>query len=185
MKDNKQKLLTVLFAKPEYHFHIRELAREAKFHPNTVITLTNQLAKEGIILKKKYKHLVEVYCNADSQIYQRSKKIFNLIQVHESGILDFLINFYHNPQTIILFGSYCRGEDHSQSDLDIAIITTHKNKPNLSSYEKELHRTIHVLTLEYKDISTEFYNNLINGVVLYGYLQDERLSILPSKEKSV
>ena len=184
MKDNKQRLLTVLFAKPEYHFHIRELAREAKLHPNTVIALTDQLAKEGIILKEKYKHLVEVYCNSDSEVYRRSKKIFNLARIHESGILDFIINFYHNPKAIILFGSYSRGEDHSQSDLDIAIITTNKNNPKVSSFEKELHRKIHVLTLEYKDISPEFYNNLINGIVLYGYLKDERLSILPPREKS-
>ena len=149
------------------------------------MTLTDQLVKEGIIIKKKYKHLVEVYGNSDSESYKRNKKMFNLEQIHLSGLLDSLIDFYHNPTAIILFGSYSRGEDHSESDLDIAIITSNNNKPNLSSFGKELHRTIHLLTVEYKEISPEFYHNLINGIVLYGYLKDERLSILPPREKSI
>ncbi len=183
MKDNRQKLVTVLFSKPEYHFHIRELAREAKLHPNTVITITNQLQKETIIIKKKFKHLVEVYCNTDSTHYKRQKQLFNLAQVQESGLLDELVQFYHHPKAIILFGSYSRGEDLSGSDIDLAVVASLKDKPDLSAFEKKLHRNIHLLPLEYKDISLEFYNNLINGIVLYGYLKDERLSTLPTKEK--
>lgn len=183
MKDNKQKLLAVLFTKPEYHFHIRELAREARLHPNTVITITHQLKKETIIIKKKFKHLVEVFCDTDSTHYKRQKQLFNLAQVQESGLLDELVQFYHHPKAIILFGSYSRGEDLSGSDIDMALVTKFKNKPDLSAFEKKLQRSIHLLLLEYKDISPEFYNNLINGIVLYGYLKDERLSTLPTTEK--
>ncbi len=183
MKDNKQRLLTVLFAKPEYHFHIRELAREVKLHPNTVITITNQLQKETIIIKKKFKHLVEVFCDTDSMQYKRQKQLFNLAQVQESGLLDELVQFYHHPKAIILFGSFSRGEDLSESDIDLAVVTSLKDTPDLSAFKKKIQRSIHLLTLEYKDMSPEFYNNLINGIVLYGYLKDERLSTLPTKEK--
>lgn len=40
-------ILKELFRKPDYKFHIRELARITKLNPNTIINLTNRLEKES------------------------------------------------------------------------------------------------------------------------------------------
>jgi len=184
MRDNKNKVLTKLFEKPEYHFHIRELARETNLNPNTIKNIVNQLEEESIIIRKKYKHLVEVYCNYDSLIYKRKKQLFNIAMIQESNLLEKLIEFYNHPKAIILFGSFSRGEDWSNGDVDFAVISSKKEKINLSSFEKKLKRNIHLLVFDYKDISDEFYNNLINGFVLYGFLKDDRIRKISWRKKS-
>lgn len=175
MTDKKQKVLEILFSRPEYKFHIRELARLTNVHPNTIIKISNDLKKDKFVQKRKHKNLVEVYCDFDSEIYKRKKQLFNISQIQESGLLDYLIDFYNHPQAIILFGSYSRGEDWSSGDVDIAIVTNKKDAPNLTKFEKKINRKIHCLSFSYKDISEEFFNNLINGFVLYGYIQNEKL----------
>jgi predicted nucleotidyltransferase len=175
MTDKENEVIETIFSKPEYKFHIRELGRITKIHPNTIIKITDKLAKNKIVLKRKHKNLVEVYCNHESESYKRKKQLFNISQIHDSGLLDYLIEFYNHPQTIILFGSYSRGEDWSTGDIDIAIVSNKKEKPSLTKFEKKLKRKIHLLAFNYKEISKEFYNNLINGFVLYGFIKSEKL----------
>ena len=76
-----------------------------------------------------------------------------------------------NPDVIVLYGSASKGEDVEDSDLDLFIIA--KEKPiNLERFEKELNRKIHIIfENSLKRVSKEFLNNLINGIVLYGYLK--------------
>ena len=173
--DNKEKILKKLFEKPEYKFHIRELARETKLNPNTIINLTKELVKEKIIIKKRNKNIVEIYCDLDSKNYKRKKQLYNISSINNSGLLDYLVDFYNHPQAIILFGSFLRGEDFSGGDIDIAVISTNKKESDLIKFEKKLKRKIHLLSFTYKEISDEFYTNLINGFVLYGYLKYERV----------
>jgi len=185
MKDNKARVLGKLLEKPEYHFHIRELARDTNLNPNTIIKTTDELKKEQIIVKKQHKNLVEIYCDFDSLQYKREKQLFNIKLVQNSDLLHYLIRFYNYPKAIILFGSFFRGEDLSNGDIDIAVVSTEKETPaEILKYEKKLKRNIHLSVFEYKDISDEFYNNLINGFVLHGYIKDERLSNIRERKKS-
>ena len=41
---------------------------------------------------------------------------------------------------------------------------------DLSKFEKVLSRKIHLIVTNYNSISKEFYINLINGIILHGYL---------------
>jgi len=46
-----------------------------------------------------------------------------------SGLIALLKDKYEEPEAIVVFGSYARGEDTSESDIDIAVVTK-KKKPN-------------------------------------------------------
>lgn len=172
---NENKILKELFNKPTYGFHIRELARETKLNPNTIITLTNHLEEEGLIKKEKKKHLVEVSLNFENPKTIQRKKLFNLSELHDSGLIEFLIEKYNYPKAIILFGSFARGEDAERSDIDIAIITPNKHIPELNKYEKILGHEIQLFEFSEKEIQNmkkndkELLNNLLNGFVLSGY----------------
>tara|TARA_Y100000034_G_scaffold8818_1_gene9507 strand:- start:5792 stop:6307 length:516 start_codon:yes stop_codon:yes gene_type:complete len=170
MKDNNlTKVLEELFSKPTYKFHIRELARIAKLNPNTVINITNKLEKEEIIKKENKKHIVEISLNLENKRTIQEKRIFNLLRIYKSDILDFLIRLY-SPKSISLIGSYSKGEDIEKSDIDIVIDTNKKEIGDVSKFEKILKRKIHLLILPLK-VSEEFFNNLINGIVLYGAIK--------------
>lgn len=169
--NNKEKILKEIFENPTYEFHVRELARNIRLNPNTIINITNELANDKIIIKKHKKNLVTISANTENIEFIRAKRIFNLSQLYNSSMVDFLIEYYLQPNAIIVFGSYSRGEDIERSDIDITVITNKKDIPNLTKFEKMLKRKVHLLALSYENMSQEFYRNIINGITLYGYLK--------------
>lgn len=169
MNNNEESFLRELFAKPVYKFHIRELARLTKLNPNTIINIAKKLENEGVIKKISKKHVVEVSLNLENRKTLWKRKLFNLKQVYDSGLVNFLIEKY-SPSSISLIGSYSRGEDIENSDIDFVIFASKKEMIDISAYEKILRRKIHLIFPE-KSISEEFFNNLINGIVLYGAIR--------------
>jgi len=167
--DNRQKILKILFDNPTNRFHLRELARISKLNPNTIINITKKLEKDKLVLKEKKRHITEIYANIENKEFTIKKRIFNLEQIYKSGIINFLIEKY-KPEAISLIGSYSQGEDMENSDIDIVIITKLKEDSNMTKYEKTLNRKIHLIATDYKEMSNEFYINLINGILLYGYI---------------
>ena len=167
--DNLVKVLKILFENPTEKFHIRELARKTKLNPNTIINITNKLEKQNTIKKHKNKFLVEVFLNLENPSVLFKKKLFNLQSISESNIIPFLTKKF-NPEFISVMGSYSRGEDIESSDIDIVLKSSKEEFPDLNKFEKKLKRKIQLLFLP-KKVSEEFFNNLINGIVLYGVLR--------------
>jgi len=167
MNNNEGKILKEIFAKPAYKFHVRELAKITKLNPNTILNIAERLVKEGVLLKEKKRHVTELYFNTENPRAKIKKKMYNLAKVYESGVADFLYEKYV-PEAIVLMGSYSRGEDTENSDIDLAIISNKEGHPDLSNYEKFLNRKIHLIVTNYKRMSEEFYINMVNGVVLRG-----------------
>ncbi|RME55057.1 nucleotidyltransferase domain-containing protein [Candidatus Woesearchaeota archaeon] len=67
----------------------------------------------------------------------------NLKRLYESGLADVLEKEFAGA-TIILFGSYSRGEDLKGSDIDIAVIGRKEKELDIEKYEKLLHRPIYI-----------------------------------------
>lgn len=71
--------------------------------------------------------------------------------------------------TIILFGSYAKGEDTYDSDIDIAVVGRSDKMLELERYEKVLGRTINVNFYDsWKAIHKNLKNNILNGIILHG-----------------
>ena len=74
--------------------------------------------------------------------------------------------------TIILFGSYSRGEDLASSDVDLAVIGCSEKKIILKKYEKFLEREIRINFFKnLKKIEKEFKESLCNGIVFSGGIE--------------
>ncbi|MGM5485298.1 MAG: nucleotidyltransferase family protein [Nanobdellota archaeon] len=101
----------------------------------------------------------------------RLKHLDNLRQIYESGLIEYLEE--NNPgSTIILFGSYSRGEDRSDSDIDIAIVGSEDKRTSLKNYEKILQRHINLGFYDsFAGIDKELRENLCNGIVLSGGIE--------------
>lgn len=168
MLNNKEKILKVFFDSPTKAFHIREIARKTKLNPNTVLNLLADLIKNKIVKREKKKHLVNVSALVNEN-FQRLKRVSNLKALYDSGLVDFLVDKF-SPEAVSVMGSYSWGEDVENSDVDIVIISDKEKILDLSRFEKKIARKVHLIVVDYKTISKEFYINLINGVVLYGYL---------------
>ena len=167
--ENQNKILNLFFEFPSGKFHIRDISRRVELNPNTVLNIVNQLVKDKLLIREKKPHLVEIRANIDEK-FIRLKRIYNLNRIYENGFIEFLMNKF-SPESISLIGSYSRGEDVEESDIEIVIITKKEYETlSLLKFESKLKRKIHLIISDYKKLSDEFYINLINGIVLEGYL---------------
>ena len=176
--DNKEKILKIIFEEPNKEFHIRLLARLTKMHPNTVITITDELAKENTIFKNsdKERRLTIIKANAQNEFYKLKKLCYNIEKIRRSGLIDYINKELAYP-TIILFGSYAKAENHKKSDIDLFIITEQKKPINLKRYEEELSAEIQLFIytknefIDLKKTNPELTNNVINGFKMEGFLE--------------
>jgi len=104
------------------------------------------------------------------------KRLNNLSNIYESGLLEFLSK-KSAGSTIVLFGSYSFGEDIETSDVDIFLIGG-SNPVNLeeelSKFEinSKIKRKINLeYTKELKNLKVALRESVINGIVLKGALQ--------------
>ncbi|MBI2144066.1 nucleotidyltransferase domain-containing protein [Candidatus Woesearchaeota archaeon] len=156
---------------PASEFHLRELARLVKVSFPWVRKVVNELVKEGYLVKKKRRGLVLVRADRESKLFLALKRSHNLFRLYKSGLVSYLVDNYTRPEAVVLFGSYSRGEDTETSDVDIAVITSSRRENFLAGFEKVLRRKVRVIEMRKAEASDEFWNTLINGIVLCGYLQ--------------
>ena len=159
-----------IFGNPESWVHLRNIAKKLDMSPNTARSAVEALLKDKLLEKRKEGNLIQVRADFESENYKVEKKIGNLRSVYKSGIVDYLDNYY-SPQAIVLFGSFSRGEDTSGSDVDLGIITSEKKRPDLAKFEKKIGRNINLSLFTRKEVSDEFFANIINGIVLKGVLR--------------
>jgi len=167
------KISGLLFERPSYKFHLREIARLAGVHPNSAKSALIKLKKEGIAAIEKRRHITEIFADMGSKSFARKKRLFNFEKICDTGIIEHLERIFE-PASISLIGSYSRGEDIEKSDIDIVVADPAKKgvkEKDIARFEDMLKRKIHIIAADYKDMSDEFYINLINGMLLYGYLK--------------
>ena len=167
-KSNIQNVLKIFFENPSREFHLRKLSRLLNLSMPTIISATNKLAKERLIIINKGNVLTNISANRDNINFTRYKRLYNLESIYKSGIVDCLSSVYNHPKNIILFGSFSRGDDVEKSDIDIAVITNKKLSLDISKYEKILKKNITVHEIDVNKVSSEFKANLNNGIVLEG-----------------
>ncbi|HLC88984.1 MAG TPA: nucleotidyltransferase domain-containing protein [Candidatus Nanoarchaeia archaeon] len=157
---------------PTLKVHLRSLAKRLGISTTWIAKSLPSLEKAGFlsVARNQETRLLTIYANRDDLAFKRLKLSSNLFYLHESGLLDKLISLYNKPESIILFGSYRKGEDTEESDIDLAVITALKLQFDWAPFEKKLHRKIRVLELKKGKIEAEFKSTLANGIVLYGYL---------------
>ena len=169
-KSTTENILAYFFDNPTTGTYLRELSRNTRLSMPTILSSTDVLSREGIIIKEKGKVMTTIKANSESTHFIRLKKIYNIGQLYDSGIVDFLSKELNIPKAIICFGSYSRGEDTEKSDIDIAIIGSKEKELTLDRFEKILKRGISLHFIDMKKTSEEFKSNLYNGIILEGAL---------------
>jgi len=171
-KCSQTKVFDVFVNEPLKIHYIKEISKKINLAPTSVKNHLKVLEEQKLILKKKGEIFSGFIANRDNKKFLFYKKITNITNIKESGLLDFLINSTY-PNAIILYGSYLRGEDIELSDIDLLIITKKKKELNLEKFEKILKRKIHIiLENDLKKLNKNIRIDVINGFVLYGYIKN-------------
>jgi len=162
------KLLKFLLGRPEKGFTIRELARETGVSPTWASKYVAGLRQIGLVKRGENGRQVLF---KDSPDFRRLKLLSNLECLLSSGLLEVLVSEYNQPEAIVLFGSYSRGEDVSSSDVDLAVLTDKSLGLDLDRFSRRIGRKLSLHEIDLKKAEPEFRNTLANGVVLYGHLK--------------
>ena len=177
IQNSIQRVLEVLFRYPEREFSLSDIAKEAEVAKPHIGRVLANLEQLGFIAIVKLTKIWRIKANQQSGNFLKSKVVYNLNFVYQSGLVEFLIDHFGNPKAIVLFGSFRRGEDFSTSDIDIAIETDETEEYKtfglqiLSDFEKEIGRKIQLHLFNRKKVDIYVFNNIANGIVLSGFLE--------------
>jgi predicted nucleotidyltransferase len=173
-KSNILSIANVFFSEPTKEHYLKEISEKTGIAHTSVKNYLSKLKKESlineIIIKRGQRKFPTYTSRVNSEEYIKNKKSTNLIKLQESGLIEYL-NDKLMPKCIVLFGSYQKGEDLEESDIDV-FIECKKEDIDLSKFAKKLKRNIQLHFKDnFKDYPIELKNNIINGTTLAGYLE--------------
>src|SRR3989344_6820216 len=172
----RQKVMELFYKFPEKEFSLSDIAKEAGVSKANLGVILASLDSIEFIKIEKLAKIWRVKANQENWMFKRAKIVYNLNFIYQSGLVEFLNKSYNNPKSIILFGSFRRGEDTSNSDIDIAIeseaFTEYKTVElkQLYDFEKAIGKSIQIHEFNRKHADINVFNNIANGIILWGFL---------------
>jgi len=149
---------------------MREISRKVKIAQPSVIAHLKALEKQGLIEREKNGLYPTYRANRENQEFKTLKQTNTMLNLNKTGLMDYISNNCL-PNSIVLFGSASKGEDIEESDIDLFVQSKEK-KLDLERFEKQLNRKISLFFQEdINKLSKELRNNIINGIILKGYLK--------------
>jgi len=171
-KNIKQKIKEHFFINPNSKLRVRQIEKLLKLPLPSVIKYCKELQTEGILTTIKTENIVFYTGDRANNNFLLEKKLFNIKSFYDSGFIEFLRIELNNP-VVILFGSYSKGEDTENSDIDVYVETPSKKEISIEKFEKLLKRKIqifrHKSIREIKNIHLS--NNILNGIILNNYIE--------------
>ncbi len=168
--NNTYKILKKFLEDPLEEFGLRELSRLVNISPASVKNHLLILQKENLIKQITRKNSPLYQAKRDTQEFKTAQKLHIIHQLEATKTLSYLQQTLA-PKTIILYGSHAKGDAIKSSDIDLFIMGK-QTKINLTKYENLLNKPLHLIfENSLSQISPELKSNIINGIVLRGYLQ--------------
>lgn len=169
----QQDILRLLFIKFGSSLNQRAIARLLNVSQPAIMKALPKMKELEFIKVEQDKDSKRwsIELNSDNSKVMQLKRIDNLKQIYEYGLVDFLEKEFAGG-TIILFGSYSRGEDTINSDIDFAIVGRKDKKIDLSRFEKIFERNIFInFYSSFKAVHKNLRENIFNGIVLIGGIE--------------
>ena len=172
VKSIKDKINEYFYINPTAQLRVRQIEREVGVPLPSTIRYVKELVDEQILKCTVVAEVKLFSADRTSESFLIEKKMFNFKDLFFSGLVSYLIKELNNP-VIVLFGSYSRGEDVEDSDIDLYIEADKNDLKMLKRFEKKLHRKIQLFF--YKDIqdveNKELANNILNGMKVNGSVE--------------
>src|SRR3989344_2872274 len=169
-KYNRYKILKIFLDSPTESFRLRELSRLSGIAPLSVTNYLKEFETEDLIKKYEKRGVPFYQAIRDNEKFVLYKKISIIYELNDCGLIGKLWDTL-SPDAIILYGSSAKGEAVESSDIDIFVIGR-EMKIDAKEFEEKLQKHIHLMfEPDIKKVPKELRNNLINGIVLKGYIK--------------
>lgn len=135
---NHQRILSFFLLCPGASFYEREIARKVNLSPSSTHYVLARLYRDGAINRKQNGRMYFYSIDKTNPYLKEFKILANLLLIEP--LVERLKGLSHR---IILFGSWAEGSDNENSDIDLFIISSEKEKTlsvvNKFSYSAELY----------------------------------------------
>ncbi len=163
---NKYTILKIFLYSPTESFRWREISRMTKISPLSIMNYLKEFISEGIIKSYEKRGIKYYQAERDNEKFKIYMKLSIIYELNTSGLINEIWNKI-NPETIILYGSFSKGEAIEESDIDLFIVGIDR-KIDITKY-KLSERISLKFEKSPEKIPKELKRNLINGIVLKGY----------------
>jgi len=150
---------------PTGEYSVSDVSRQLGYSKPSISQSFDTLNRQGVLkIEEKRNSKLATFKRGENAAL---KQLINLNQLRTSGLITQIVDDYEYPEAIVLFGSYAKGEDTENSDIDIAVISTEKTE---QKYKKLMGRKISITNFEPGKVPENMMETLANGITLYGYL---------------
>ena len=118
----RKRILGLLLLHPEQSYHVRELARLTHTSAGTLHKELSKLSDAGILQGKRVGNQQHYSANVQCPIFEELASIFRKTSGLADVIAGALSSVKNQIQFAIVFGSVARGEQQSNSDIDVMVI---------------------------------------------------------------
>lgn len=125
-KTTQFKILELFIKKPYEKFYLREISRILTMSPMTVSRSLRLLTKEKLLKKEKSKNQILYQANLEYLPFKHLKIVYNLSWLERKKVMPFLKEKLPGLSSVVLYGSYAKGENDEKSDLDLLAISAIK-----------------------------------------------------------
>ena len=173
----RQRILALFFYDPYQEFALSEIAEQGKVSKSTASRIILELEEQGLITLIKHRLVWRIQANHGNSIFKQEKILFNLSILYRSNLIQYLEEIFKHPKSVILFGSFSKGEDGPDSDIDIAIEDDKIKETKvmaikeLGTLEDQIGRKITIHLFNRKNIDINLFNSIANGIILSGFLE--------------
>ena len=173
-KITQLKVLTLFLENPHSSYYLRESARTLDMDPMTVKRSLSLLLRDELLVKTEEKNRILYQANMENPALRHLKISYNLSFLQEKKMVKFIINKMKSVTSIMLFGSFAKGENDESSDIDIVTISLSKDKPT-AELAKLLGRDVNLLNFTPAQWSNQSKKNrafyldvIVDGISLHG-----------------
>jgi len=167
-------VLQLFIKNPYERYYLREASRMLDISPMTVKRALDLLVKERLLIREEFKNQILYKGNMESSAFKHLKVTYNLSWLEEKGIVDYLTENLAGLSSLVLYGSFAKGENDEKSDIDILAISSTANKRDIKLTDmlgRETSLTV-LKPAEWKEQAKKnkaFYMDIITeGIVLFG-----------------
>lgn len=171
------KVLYWFFDFPSREMSLNDLSEETGISKTTANKVVTNLVQAGFLKKEVLGKVWRISCNINHPYNISAKVPYHLTLIYQSGILEAIYKQIPSPRAVILFGSYRKGDDTEQSDIDIAVEILGNEEMKLQElgrleklgFRQNVKVNLHIFSRNKIDLN--LFANIANGIVLSGFLE--------------
>jgi predicted nucleotidyltransferase len=168
------KVLSLFMDNPYEKYYLRETARLLNMSPMTLRRSLDLLLTNKLIVKEISKNRILYSANMQNPAFRHMKISRSLSMLLQKDVVEFIKKRVPGVSTIILYGSYAKGEETMDSDVDMLVIAPAR-KDISSELSQVIGKDVTMSLFSPAEWSKQaktnraFYLDVITeGIVLYG-----------------